>query len=109
MIYRALPKAAALRSPAAASRKAPRRRSSDSHDKKSWVITKTKEYCIRNGIAYDDELIDSTLESLIEFSKRVNAPDEKKEEVAVEESTVTNVKSAGGTQAPAEKEIKING
>lgn len=79
------------------------------NDKKSWVITKTKEYCIRNGIAYDDELIDSTLESLIEFSKRVNAPDEKKEEVAVEESTVTNVKSAGETQAPAEKEIKING
>ena len=81
-------------------------------DKKSWVITKTKEYCIKNSIAYDDALIESTLESLIQFSKRVNASDEKKEEVAEEEATQEKKSTEpkeNTIAAVGEREIKVNG
>lgn len=80
-------------------------------DKKSWVITKTKEYCMRNEIAYDDSLIEATIESLIEFSKSVNAPDEKViemvEQEKIKESASNGVKRK--VTLESEKEIKVNG
>lgn len=89
-------------------------------DKKSWVITKTKEFCIKNSVKYDDELIESTIETLIDFSKKVNATDAKQVEVAEEaaaaekaiETTkkieVKPVAKSSVTQT-LEKEIKVNG
>lgn len=89
-------------------------------DKKSWVITKVKEYCIQNSISYDDELIETTIEKLIDFSKKVNASDEKQAEIAEEATAVEKAIEAaekseeektvkpGVIQTP-EKEIKVNG
>lgn len=81
-------------------------------DKKSWVITKTKEYCIKNKITYDDSLIESTIESLIEFSKSVNAPDDKVIEMVenekIKESASNEVVKPKNTLT-SEKEIKVNG
>lgn len=77
-------------------------------DKKNWVITNTKEYCITNQIAYDEELINSTIEALIQFSKKVNANEVKKIEVAKEEAkTGEVVKVDDVTPAEAVSQVAV--
>lgn len=46
-----------------------------SEEKKEYVLTKFNQYCIDNGFSYDKELTDNNIETLIEFSKKVNSED----------------------------------
>ena len=41
-------------------------------DKKEWVKVKVNQYCIENGIPYNDSIVDSLIEKLIELTKTVN-------------------------------------
>lgn len=41
-------------------------------EKKQYVITKFNQYCIDNNFTFDADLTDSNIETLIEFSKKVN-------------------------------------
>lgn len=56
-------------------------------DKKQWAKTYIKEYCIEHGISYSDDTLDSVIEELIGFSKKVNATEQKR----IEEEEAENV------------------
>lgn len=47
-------------------------------NKKEWVMTKVNQFCISKGISYEQEQVDGIIESLIDFSKNVNARKEEK-------------------------------
>ena len=42
------------------------------NDKKEWVKVKVNQYCIENGIPYNDSIVDSLIERFIELTKTVN-------------------------------------
>lgn len=46
-----------------------------SEEKKQYVLTKFNQYCIDNNITYEKELTDNNIETLIDFSKKVNGND----------------------------------
>lgn len=48
------------------------------NDKKEWVTTKVKEYCITNNIKYNEEDISNAIENAVLISKRVNKRDKDK-------------------------------
>ena len=48
-------------------------RAFSSEEKKQYVLTKFNQYCIDSGLDYDAELTDTNVETLIDFSKNVNA------------------------------------
>lgn len=50
-------------------------------DKKEWVKTKVNQYCINNGIEYDETLVDEFIETFIKFSKTVNKREKEKGEL----------------------------
>ena len=41
-------------------------------DKREWVLTKVNQFCLNNGIIYDDSKSEELLENAIELTKRVN-------------------------------------
>ena len=48
-------------------------KSFSAEEKKQYVLTKFNQYCIDSGLDYDAELTDTNVETLIDFSKNVNA------------------------------------
>lgn len=42
-------------------------------DKKEWVKTKVNQFCIQNGIRYDNDTVEAAIEKLIYLSKTVNS------------------------------------
>lgn len=43
-----------------------------SEEKKAYVVTRIKEFCITNGFPIDEEVISNLIEELVAFSKNVN-------------------------------------
>ena len=58
-------------------------------EKKVYVVTRLKEWCINNNVEYDESSINGVIEDLITFSKQVNA---KKTTI----DTVEKVSNEGG-------------
>lgn len=44
----------------------------ESKDKKEWVLTKANQFCLNNGIPYDDDKATEILEHAIDLTKSVN-------------------------------------
>lgn len=49
-------------------------------DKKKWVVMQVKSACVDAGISCDEHYLEEQIENLIEFSKIVNPPLNKKSE-----------------------------
>lgn len=50
-------------------------------DKKEWVKTKVNQYCIENGIKYDENEVETSIEEFIEVSKTINKKEEEESDL----------------------------
>ena len=55
-------------------------------EKKEYVMTKTNQYAIENGIPFDKHAVSEKVEELVELTKEVNARDNDKKTTESEES-----------------------
>lgn len=51
------------------------------NEKLEWVKTKVNQYCIDEGISYDDKIISAAIENFIHLSKIVNKREKEMEKL----------------------------